>query len=370
MRGVLNLLKGLFKKRGAAGLELDSSEIRVVELTGSPAAPSLAALGRMPLPPGAVSEGMVLQPGAVAGALEELWSRAGIVSREVILGVFNQAVLVRIANFPAVPADKVAQMVRYQAQEHIPVPISTVVLDHAVIGKTSGESENSLEMLLVAARRDMLQPFLSALEAARIKPLDIDVSPLALARNLPPQTARGTVALLDIALGLSNFLIISRNAPRLVRLLPTGLQRVADRLGCSPDDLAPVSWSKDLQTHPHSHNEAAATLAEEAPDSQGRDNRLQSDDLEAWAGSLEGEIRSSIGYYLGQPGSAPVEGLLLSGRGARVEGLAGHLQRRLNIPVSLMQTLWAIKHREDPASFPAEIDFSVSTGLARRGLEV
>lgn|GEM_PF-202232 len=354
------------------GLELDSGEARALELNGSPSAPSLAAMGRVPLPPGAVSEGMVLQPGAVAEALEKLWHRAGIVTREVILGVFNQSVLVRIANFPEVPADKVAQMVRFQAQEHIPVPINTVVLDHAVIGRSSGESGNTLKVLLVAARRDMLQSFLDALQAARIKPLDIDVSPLALVRNLSSQTARGTVVILDLALGLSNLLIISGNAPRLVRLLPMGLQSVADLLDCSPDELTPVLWPQDLQILPDFLSEVAATqdhtLTEETP--VNRNQGWRDGVLADWAGSLEGEIRSSIGYYLNQPGSAPVDCLLLSGRGARLEGLAIHLQERLNIPVNVMQPMWGVKYREDTARFPAEQDFSVSLGLARRGLEV
>ncbi|MFZ5644796.1 MAG: type IV pilus assembly protein PilM [Bacillota bacterium] len=352
------------------GLELDSGEARAVELTGNPTAPSLAALGRVPLPPGAVSEGMVLQPGAVAGALEKLWSQAGIVSREVILGVFNQAVLVRIANFPAVPADKVVQMVRYQAQEHIPVPLSTVVLDHAVIGKAPGESENTLEVLLVAARRDMLQSFLSTLEAARMKALDIDVSPLALIRNLPPQAARGTVAVLDIALGLSNFLIVSRNAPRLVRLLPTGVQKAAEQLGCTADDLIPAAGNGNLPPFPDLIDEAAATLTEEIPAGEDHSQGWLDGALAAWAGSLEGEVRSSIGYYLGQPGASPVDGLLLSGRGARLEGLSHYLQRRLKIPVDIMKPMWEINHREDPTRFPSEQDFSVSVGLSRRGLEV
>lgn len=353
------------------GLELDSGEIRAVELTGSPSAPSLSAMGRMPLPSGAVSEGVVQQPAAVAGALEELWHRAGIVSREVILGVFNQAVLVRMAKFPGVAADKVAQMVRYQAQEHIPVPISTVVLDYAVVGQASEEAGNTLEVLLVAARRDMLKSFLEALEAAGITPLDIDVSPLALIRNLAPQASRGTVVILDIALGLSNLLIISRNAPRLVRLLPIGLQGAAEQIGCSPDDLVPASWPEDLQRHADlCANEAAATLDKDLPADPERSGGLENETLSGWAGTLEGEIRSSIGYYLGQPGSAPVDGLLLSGRGARLEGLAGHLQERLKIPVNVLQPLAGVNNREAYGGFSYEQDFSVSVGLARRGLGV
>lgn len=367
------------------GLELDSTEARAVELSGGPASPRLESWGRAPLPPGAVSDGMVLQPEAVASALEKLWHRAGIGSREVILGLYNQAVLVRMANFPEVPAGKVDQMVRLQAQEHIPVPLGTVVLDHAVIGKASTERGNVLEVLLVAARRDMLKSFLTALSAARLKPLDIDVSPLALIRNLSPQTLKGTVAILDVGVGLSNLLVVSRNAPRLVRLLPAGLQGAADLLGCTADDLVPAPGDVDPREKgpvaerypqpgpvplPEAAGELACTLGDWSPPGPDRARELPDGALSPWVRSLEGEIRSSIGYYLAQPGSAPVEGLLLSGRGSRLEGLDAHLQRRLNITVGVMQPLQGIKHREDLAGLPAAPDFSVSAGLARRGLEV
>ncbi|MEW6276056.1 MAG: pilus assembly protein PilM, partial [Bacillota bacterium] len=233
---------GFFTSGGrAVGLELDTDEARVAELRGNSRAPTLAAWGRIPLPEGAVSEGMVVNPEVVAGALTQLWSQAGIGTREVILGVANQGVLVRIANFPKVPADKIAQVIRYQAQDYLPVPLSSVILDHAVIGEASGEKGPLLEVLLVAARRDMLDSFLAVLTAARLKPRDIDVSSLALLRLLPAADREGTFALVDVAGGISNILLAAKGVPRLARLIPAGLRDFAGMLGCSVDEVVPAS---------------------------------------------------------------------------------------------------------------------------------
>ena len=339
----------------AAGLELDTGEARVVELRGSARNPVLTAWGRIPLPPGAVEEGMVVQPDVVAAALNELWSRAGLGTREVILGVANQNVLVRFATFPKVPGNKVAQMIRYQAQEYLPIPISSVVLDYAVIGETPKETGPLLEVLLVAARREMLDTFLAVLAAARLKTRDIDVSSLALLQTLPAAQSTGATVLVDVAGGLSNLLVTAAGVPRLARLLPAGLQNLAGALGCTVDGLAP----------PPGPAGAAAEQAEQAKE------RLSPEALAGWTENLADELRSSLNYYQAQPGAAAVDGVVLSGRGARLPGLATRLQEYLGVPVDIARPLEGISvaPRMEPGITAAAPDFAVCLGLARRGLE-
>ncbi|MEW6424249.1 MAG: type IV pilus assembly protein PilM [Bacillota bacterium] len=343
---------GFFSSGGkAAGLELDAGEARVVELRGSARNPVLAAWGRIPLPPGAVEEGMVAQPEVVAAALVDLWTEAGIGTREVILGVANQNVLVRFATFPKVPGNKVAQMIRYQAQEYLPIPIGSVVLDYAVIGETAGETGPLLEVLLVAARREMLDTFLAVLAAARLKPRDIDVSSLALLRALPPAEGAGVTVLVDVANGLSNLLVAAAGVPRLARLLPAGLQDLAEALGCAVEELTPPSG-----------------IAAEQKEQTGE--RLSPEVFADWTENLADELRSSIDYYQAQPGAAAVNGIVLSGRGTRLPGLAARLQEYLGVPVGITRPLEGISvsSRAD-RDIAGAADFAVCLGLARRGLE-
>jgi 4-hydroxy-tetrahydrodipicolinate reductase len=97
-----------------------------------------------------------------------------------------------------VPDNRVASMVKYQAQEHIPVPLSEVVLDHAVIGETTDDSGPRLEVLLVAGLRDMLDTYLKAMTISQLQPLDIDVTPLALLRLLPESNDHQTVLMVNV----------------------------------------------------------------------------------------------------------------------------------------------------------------------------
>lgn len=333
------------KKRRFVGLEVDEGEARAVELHGGPRTPVLEAWGRVPLSPGVFAEGTVADPEALGAALKQLWLTAGIGCREIILGVANKGVLVRTATFPKVPESKVSQMIRYQAQDYLPVPIHSVVLGHAVTREVSAEGKQLLEILLVAVRRDMLEPYFSALAEARLTIRDIHVSTLVLRRLLPPENKNGTYALLNVANGLSHLLITEGDVPRLARLIPAGLHDVA-------------VFSKDLR------DDAVTALND-------RSISISSEAFRAWAEGLWEDLINSFSYYQGQPNTKPPEKIILSGPGAKMPGLAQWLSESTALPVVAAEPLEGIilpPEKEKSAAGEAN-DFAVCFCLARCGLE-
>ncbi|MDD4169470.1 MAG: pilus assembly protein PilM [Desulfotomaculaceae bacterium] len=322
----------LIKKRSVIGLEIDTGEARAVELSPGTRGPGKIVYERINLPDGAVVDGNVAEPEVVAGALKQLWSSAGFKSREVVLGVANKAVLVRFATLPKVPEDKIARMIRFQAQEYLPVDLSSTVWDFAVINELDSDRGPQVEVLLVAAMREMLEVFLSTLSAAELAPLDINYSGLALLRIWPAEKKTGAIVMVDVANGVGNILVEVDGVLRLARMFFAGLQDAAVRLGCDLSEVVPLPAAEAVQPWPQ-------------------------DILLDWGENLADEIRSSIGYLQMQTGIMELDGILLSGRGTRVDGLAQLLQQSLGMPVKVLHEV-----------FP-EPDFAVSTGLARYELE-
>jgi type IV pilus assembly protein PilM len=330
----------------AIGLEIDSGKARAVELTGKKNDYKLAGLGSIELPSDAVKEGMIQQPRIVGNALKELWSGAGLKDRQVVLGISNQGVLVRHIAVPNVPADKLGNVIRFQAQEHLPIPLEGVVLDYLVLGETAENEEGAaqLEILLVGARRDMLDKFLEALEAADLEPLDIDVSSMAQINLLPPKALQMTVALVNVANGLSSIVISAHGKPRLARLGMVKILDLAESLDCSLEDIL----------LPHILKQEGAA-----------------DKLRQWGSNLAGEIRSSLTYFQDQHSANRVEGVLLSGRGALLGGLTAKLEEYLALPVRIFNPLEEYspaRRRLLNSDFEAA-EYAVSAGLALRGLE-
>lgn len=328
----------------SVGLEIDSGMIRAVEATGSPGSTRLINMAGAPVPDGAVEEGIVIQPQEVGMALNKLWSRGPMRSRSVMLGITNQSVLVRYATIPKVPADKLANVIRFHAQEQLPIPLESVVLDHMVVGETVIEENTVLEVLLVAARRDMLQGFLEALSIAKLEPADIDVSTLTLMRTLPAAALKRPVAVVNVANGLSNILITAQGRPRMARLVSVKLKDLADGFNCALKDVVQVR-AENIPAHRGIYSE--------------------------WISSLINETRSSITYYQNQENAHELEAIIINGRGALLKGIAAEMQQALDLPVRVVNPFSGFVNGEQKTrgSGIKAVEFAISAGLARRGLE-
>jgi len=335
---------GFLSAKSAVGLDIDTAEIRAVELNGSALSPNLVKHGRVPLPGGAVMDGMIVNPGMVEDALAQLWSEAGL-SREVILGVSNQGVLVRFATFPKVADNKMDKLIRFQAQEHIPFPLDSVVLDYVVVGEAHADGSTFLEVLLVAGKRDMINIFIEAASGANLKVRDIDVSSLALQRIIPSSEQRGAAAVINIANEQSHILVIENDKPHFARVISTGLQAAAGFFNCSLNEVVPINkgvqpiWSEDA--------------------------------VASWSAVLSGEINSSLSYYRTQQKGVEIERVYLTGRGARMDGLSGKLQENLGIPVTVVHPLDRVAgyNQKNTGISGVAQDYTVSVALALRGLE-
>ncbi len=332
--------------RRSVGLEIDTGSIRAVEMAGKAEAPKLVNLGSITLPEEAVKEGLVMQPKVVGSALKELWSRAGLKERSVLLGVSNQGVLVRYITIPKVSSDKLKNAVIFQAQEQLPVALNSVVLDYLVLGEIegSGEAPAELEILLVAARLDMINHYLEALSEANLEALDVDVSSMAMLQLLPQKLMNITIALVNITNGLNSILISKNGKPYMARLGMVKIEDLAEGLGCS---LSEVFSSRFY------NKEESSWL------------------LESWVKRLASEVRSSITYYQNQAHLSRVEGVLISGRGALYNNMSSMLERQLNIPVGIFNPLkeYNPSKRRLIHTDQEGVEYIISAGLARRGLE-
>ncbi|MBT9142489.1 MAG: hypothetical protein DDT29_00883 [Dehalococcoidia bacterium] len=339
------MVRVVFAGGGSIGLELDTGFIRAVEVRGKGGKLQVIAAAEMLIPKTAVVDGVVLEVETVSEALNRLWSQAKFSSRNVVLGMFNQSVIIRLITFPKVPKNKLEQAVRLQAGEYIPIPHAQMLLDMALVGEVDGEEGPQYELLLLAARRAQLEPSLAALKMSRLLPKVIDLAPLATMRVVPQEKLAGEVVLVDLSMGLGSVLLAVNGMPRFARVMSVGLTQFHGGL------LLPFSAEEY-------HRQVAATL-EKGSDEQG---------FARWGRSVAAEILTSISYHLKQENLKSVSRVLLSGIGARAEGLASLLQEELNVAVEVVQPLANILDGQTKVDVSGA-EYAVSIGLALRGME-
>jgi type IV pilus assembly protein PilM len=345
------------------GLDLGSYGVRAVELSVGGGQPTLERFAQVTLPPGAVRDGEVADPAAVASSVRRLWTEGGFKGKKVVIGVANQRVIVRLAELPSMSESDLQSALRYEAQELIPIPVDDAVLDFQILDDVvDAEGDARMRVLLAAAQQDMVQSHLAAVELAGLRPAVVDVVPFALVRAVgaegnPFDFDARAEAIVCIGGGVTNVVVHEQGVPRFVRVLLVGGDDVTEaimrELNVQIDEAEGLKRQADIS----SPNPAVARAGQVVRD------RLA---------PLVEEIRGSLDYYMAQSQSAPVDRVLVTGGGSRMAGLMERLQSQLSAVVEPARPLSGVKIGKGVGLSPQQLQaveplLAVPLGLAMAG---
>jgi type IV pilus assembly protein PilM len=225
------------------------------------------------------------------------------------------------------PAEELRKALPLQVQDFIPMPVEQAILDYHVLEQVTGDNGRTLRVLLVAAARDMVQAALDATKRAGLTATQVDLTPFAVLRalgrfdELGVRSQGGAEALVDVGAKVTNIVVHQNGVPTFVRILLMGGDNVTDavseRLGV-PFEQA-VGVKQQLGMSP-----VRGEAVSDHPAARV---------IESSAGAFVEEIRGSLDYYLAQPSSVPLTRVVLSGGGARLNGLGQRLAAATRLPV-------------------------------------
>jgi len=361
-----NLQLSLTRKKktgGVSGLDIEAGSIAATEVGGSNGSTRVTASAVQPLEAGAFHEGEVLDPDLLASALKTLFGENKL-SKRVRLGVGNQRVVVRTLRLPAIenPTEMEAA-VRFQAQEQMPMPLDQAVIEHQVVGGVPAEegAAPQVDVVVVAARRDMVTSFIEPIRRAGLQPVGVDLSAFAMIRALADAGMAGAAvepgerpseAVLYCNVGDVTNLAVARGRSCLfTRVSHAGLESISERLASTRG----LSAEHATQWLSYVGLERPLEEVEGDPEIVAEARAA----LEEGVGALLDELRLSLDYYGAQEGALPVGRIVLSGLGSAIPGLAARMEEGLGsaIAVSLPPALEGF----DPASAAR---LTLSYGLA------
>lgn len=280
--------------------------------------PTLQRFAQVTLPPGAVSDGEVIDSQLVSAALKRLWSDGGFSSRKVVVGVSSQRVIVRQAEVTAMSEDELRSALNFEAQDLIPIPVDQAALDFQVVEPTvPGGDPNgppNMRILLAAAQRDMVNRHIAAVRAADLDVAAVDPVALALLRVVPPGPNGDAEAVVSIGADLTTISIRDGHGPRFVRVLNMGGSDLTEAL--SRELALNAQSAEDMKRR--AGNGTTATVAAQTQSA-----------LSIRMGGLVDEIRGSLDYFLAQTDADRVGHVVLTGGAIQTEGLAARLSQAL-----------------------------------------
>ncbi len=325
---------------GTIGLDIDRGAIKAVQVSEVGGGYVLRHVGYHRLPPGAIVEGEVADPDLLGAEVKEFWDAHSFKGKSVVLGVANQRVVVRLLNFPRMEEEDLKSAINFEAQDHIPMSLDEAVLDYVVLGPQA-EGSDLDRILVVAAHREMLEGYTSAVRAGGLRPVGVDVKALSLTRSTQPEAFFDEEAtlLLDVGTELSNLVVVQGGGPTLTRFIPVGLYDLVRSVSEAAD--LPEDEAEKQALHPRSRlgyeggEEQEEGEAAEGSGDEDFDPALVYDvrrGLEEAVQTLAEDVQRSIEYHHSQPDSLEVSRVFVSGEGALVAGFDAYVGELLGIP--------------------------------------
>lgn len=322
------------------GLDIGTDFVRAARVRATGSGFALSAYGRMPMPLGAVVEGEIVDPQAAASAISALWKQYGFRQKDVAIGVANQKVVVRLIDLPFMEKAELAGAIQYQAQDYIPIPVEEAILSYEVIGDyMTPADEHMMEILLVAASRDMIGAAVQTVEAAGLKLDRIDLTAFALVRALlagdgvfGDEDAGGSTGIIHITSGLTNIVVVERGVPRFTRVSALAgkqfTQAIANVLSLTYDEAEDLKIRCGLP--------GMDGLVTSVPGIDPEVVQVAQQALERETNRFIGEVRRSIDYYLTQATQVrTIKRIVLTGSGSMLRNLPGYLEKGLQTDVLL-----------------------------------
>jgi type IV pilus assembly protein PilM len=282
--------------------------------------------GVMALEPGIIRDGEVADVDGLAEALRALYRANKGLDKRVRVGLANQKIVVRVIELPYLEdAKEIDAAVRFHAQDQLPMPLEHAVVDHQRLDVITDATGRRQRVLLVAARREMVDRVLAALRAAGLRPEGVDLSAFAMVRALHRAGPEDEQVLYLAIGGLTNLAVARGTACTFARASGSGVEALAIELA-----------ERSQLTLEHAHGwlahvgvEAPVELIEGDAQIVAAARQILLDGVRR----IAAEVRSSLDFHRMQDESATVSRAVMTGPATAIRGFATAMASELGMPV-------------------------------------
>ena len=347
---------GLGKSKAVIGLDIGSSAVKAVELKPAGKGFKVTAFAIEAVPPDSIVDGAIIDGTAVAEAIRRLFENKAFKTKEVAASLSGNAVIVKKISLPVMTEAELAESIYWEAEQYIPFDIQDVNLDYQILDAGRGaDSKGTMEVLLVAAKKEKIADYLSVITQAGRTAVVVDVDAFALQNayevnyGLEPQSV---VVLLNAGASAININILA------------GEQSVFTRDISSGGNAYTEAVQKELNL---AFESAELAKKGEAVDGVSFDDVKPV--LHAMTENVLLEIQKTFDFFKATAASDRIDRIVLSGGASRVDGFAQALEERFGAPVEVFDPFRRISFEAkrlgitDPASIATA---AVAVGLALR----
>jgi type IV pilus assembly protein PilM len=308
------------------GIDIGSHAVKICQLTRSGDNFTLRALGSAKLPEGAVEDGILQDPEEVARVITTLINNLKLKEKRVAISISGYSVIVKKINLAVMAERALDEYIQAEVGQYIPFDIDDVYLDYQDL-HTNTEDYDRTDVMLVAAKKEVVDGYLGMLQSAGLKVVIVDIGGFALENIYETNYSLDeNVALVDIGATKMSINIVSQGISMLARDVVVGSRQLTDqiqnRFSISADEAEGLK------------------LGYEPVEEKQKDlDEIFTNTCTQWALELKKAIDL---YYTNNPDMA-LNKIVLSGGGSRVQGLSQFFSEEIGLEVENLDPFLKIK---------------------------
>jgi len=381
----------MFRPKAPIGVDIGSHTVKVCQLRQAGETIELEKFGIATIyptgdHPSDPREQQALRIAALKGALEV----AEIKAKQTVSAVCGESIIVRYLQLPEMPEDELKKALQWEAEEYIPFRLSEVNIDSMILGRSNDGDHSKMDVLLVSAKKDLVENHVAVIRAAGLEPRIVDVDSFAFLNcfemNYRPAPEE-CVALVNIGGEITSMNIYCNGGSRFSRDIPIGGEMMTTaikaRLGCSFQEAERIKLLQGAPPVPAESRDPASTYTGSLMDAiRGTVDEIQGADNtpEAQAGravqlvlsNLFSEVRRSIEFFENQYRGINVARIVLGGGTSLLNNMVENFERELRLPVEIIDPLRLVRLAsrgiKDEQIKSIRHQLGVGIGLGIRGL--
>jgi type IV pilus assembly protein PilM len=351
------------KGKLALGLDIGSTGVKMIQLKElrrrGQVGYALISFGMKPLPPEAIVDGALMNSTAIVQAIQELMGELKIKQKEVAIGVSGHSVIIKKIAMPRMSQEELEEAIQWEAEQHIPFDMKDVNVDTQILKPDANDATGQMDVLLVAAKKDMINDYTTVVSEAGLVPVVVDVDAFAVQNCFSGNyevPMNETVVLINAGAAVVNINILSGGITTFTRDVTIGgnqfTEEIQKQLNVSYEEAEALKIGGG-------RNDADAVVPQEV-------ERV----MQQVAEQVAGEIQRSLDFYAGTAPDATFSRVYLSGGTAKIPALFKTIETRVGVPVEIMNPFKSIEvdnRKFDPA-FITDVapQAAVAVGLALR----
>jgi type IV pilus assembly protein PilM len=312
----------LFRRaKSLVGLDIGSSSVKAIELKPAGKGFRVSAIGVESVPPDSIVDGAIIDGGAVADAVRRLFANKKFKAKDVVASLSGNSVIVKKITLPTMTAAELGESIYWEAEQYIPFDIQDVNLDYEILdaGTASQDAQGSMEVLLVAAKKDKIADYTNVITQAGKTPAIVDVDVFALQNAFEVNYGfdpNAVVAILNAGASAININILAGGQSVFTRDVSMGgnafTEAVQKELNLPYESAEQLKKGQDVDGA--TYEDARAVL------------RAMTDNVLL-------EVEKTFDFFKATASNDRIDRIMLCGGASRVEGFADSLRERFGTEV-------------------------------------